>query len=326
MDLTNTIANTDFIPTDTNLVLIGIAIMIILSFVFYKLYDESRYDSQGKRLSVKNTMKNMCGLYPLLRNTISSSTTVIQGKSKQLSDAVAHKSDEIIKKLTLRRKEVFNIDNNAFTYNQAKKVCKAYGAKLATYGQVAVAQKNGANWCNYGWSANKMALYPIQKKYHEKIESNPKTKGNCGKPGVNGGRFKKLNYKFGVNCYGYRPEGIDGQLVYTSDPIYKKLAKEQKKKKTDIHKYRKFIRENIVEVRPFNDQKWSRYSYKNSRYILSPKDPLNLIIEENLNDEAKDPRNVNLTQVKVDEGSPSAESTNDNSSKEKQCDNKPETS
>ena len=163
MDLTNTIANTDFIPTDTNLVLIGIAIMIILSFVFYKLYDESRYDSQGKRLSVKNTMKNMCGLYPLLRNTISSSTTVIQGKSKQLSDAVAHKSDEIIKKLTLRRKEVFNIDNNAFTYNQAKKVCKAYGAKLATYGQVAVAQKNGANWCNYGWSANKMALYPIQK-------------------------------------------------------------------------------------------------------------------------------------------------------------------
>ena len=299
MDLTNTIANTDFIPTDTNLVLIGIAIMIILSFVFYKLYDESRYDSQGNKLSVKNTMKNMCGLYPLLRNTISSSTTVIQGKSKQLSDAVAVKSDELIKKISLRRKEVFNIDNNAFTYNQAKKVCKAYGAKLATYGQVAVAQKHGANWCNYGWSANKMALYPIQKKYHEKIESNPKTKGNCGKPGINGGRFKKLNYRFGVNCYGYRPEGIDGQLVYTTDPIYKKLAKEQKKKKSDIHKYKKFIRENIVEVRPFNDQKWSRYSYKNSRYILSPKDPLNLIIEENLNDEEKDPRNVNLTQVEV---------------------------
>ena len=39
MDLTNTIADTDFIPTDTNLVIIGIAIMIILSFVFYKLYD-----------------------------------------------------------------------------------------------------------------------------------------------------------------------------------------------------------------------------------------------------------------------------------------------
>ena len=45
MDLTNTIADTGFIPTDTNLVIIGIAIMIILSFVFYKLYDESRYDS-----------------------------------------------------------------------------------------------------------------------------------------------------------------------------------------------------------------------------------------------------------------------------------------
>mgnify|MGYP004007203791 FL=1 len=99
MDLTNTIADTGFIPTDTNLVIIGIAIMIILSFVFYKLYDESRYDSDGKRLSVKNTMKNMCGLYPLLRKTISGSTSLIQGKSKQLSDAVAYKSDEIIKKL-----------------------------------------------------------------------------------------------------------------------------------------------------------------------------------------------------------------------------------
>lgn len=300
MDITNTISNPDFIPTDTNLVLIGIAIMIILSFVFYKLYDESRYDSNGNRLSVKNTMKNMCGLYPLLRNTISKSTVAIQGKSKQLSDAVGEKSDELIKKLSLRRKEVFNIDNNAFTYNQAKKVCKAYGAKLATYGQVAVAHKNGANWCNYGWSANKMALYPIQKKYHEKIESNPKTKGNCGKPGVNGGRFKKLNFKFGVNCYGYRPEGIDGQLIYTDDPIYKKVAKEQKKKKSDLHKYKKLVRENIVEIRPFNDQKWSRYSYKNSRYILSPKDPLNLIIEETLDDEDKDPRNVNLTPVKVE--------------------------
>ena len=155
-----------------------------------------------------------------------------------------------------------------------------------------------------------MALYPIQQKYHEKIESNPKTKGNCGKPGLNGGRFKNLNFKFGVNCYGYRPEGIDGQLVYVSDPIYKKLAKEQKKKQTDEHKYKKLIKDNIVEVRPFNDQKWSRYSYKNSRYILSPKDPLNLIIEENLDDEDKDPRNVNLAQVKDTDDSPSKESDN----------------
>ena len=75
MDIPNTISNTKkFIPTDTNLVLIGIAIMIILSFVFYNLYEESRYDSKGKKLSVKNTLKNMCGLYPLLRSTITQST------------------------------------------------------------------------------------------------------------------------------------------------------------------------------------------------------------------------------------------------------------
>ena len=302
MDIPNTISNTKkFIPTDTNLVLIGIAIMIILSFVFYNLYEESRYDSKGKKLSVKNTLKNMCGLYPLLSSTIKKSTDTIQGKTKQLTDAISDKSDKIMNQISLRRKEVFNIDNNAFNYSQAKKVCKAYGAKLATYGQVAAAQKNGANWCNYGWSANKMALYPIQEEYHKTIESNPKTKGNCGKPGVNGGRFKNLNFKLGVNCYGYRPEGIEGQLVYETDPIYKKIVKEQKKKKSDIHKYKKLIGQNVVEVRPFNDNKWSRYSFKNSRYILSPKDPLNIVIEETLGDDDKDPRNVNLGEIKKEE-------------------------
>ena len=90
----------------------------------------------------------MCGLYPLLRSTITKSTKTIQGKTKQLTDAISDKSDKIMNQMSLRRKEVFNIDNNAFNYSQAKKVCKAYGAKLATYGQVAAAQKNGAS-CNW---------------------------------------------------------------------------------------------------------------------------------------------------------------------------------
>ena len=67
-----------------------------------------------------------------------------------------------------RKKEVFNINENIFTYNQAKQVCKSYNSKLATYDQLIQAYKNGGNWCNYGWSDNQMALYPIQKAFYNK--------------------------------------------------------------------------------------------------------------------------------------------------------------
>ena len=43
------------------------------------------------------------------------------------NDYINHADDvNLVDKM---KKEVFNIDNNAFTYNQAKKVCKAYACK-----------------------------------------------------------------------------------------------------------------------------------------------------------------------------------------------------
>ena len=56
--------------------------------------------------------------------------------------------------------EVFNVSRNNYTYDEAKALCKAYGAKLATYNQIEDAYKSGAEWCNYGWSADQMAFYP----------------------------------------------------------------------------------------------------------------------------------------------------------------------
>ena len=52
---------------------------------------------------------------------------------------------------------------NDYSFEDAKSLCKAYGAELATYSQIEDAYKNGAEWCNYGWSANQMAFYPTQK-------------------------------------------------------------------------------------------------------------------------------------------------------------------
>jgi hypothetical protein len=40
--------------------------------------------------------------------------------------------------------EVFNIPGNEYTYEQGKALCKAYGAKLASYTQIEDAYKGGA--------------------------------------------------------------------------------------------------------------------------------------------------------------------------------------
>ena len=55
------------------------------------------------------------------------------------------------------KKQVFNIPGNYYDYENAKALCKAYGADLASYDQIEKAYNNGAEWCNYGWSANQQA-------------------------------------------------------------------------------------------------------------------------------------------------------------------------
>ena len=40
--------------------------------------------------------------------------------------------------------------DNYYDYENAKALCKAYGAELATYDQIEKAYNSGAEWCNYG--------------------------------------------------------------------------------------------------------------------------------------------------------------------------------
>jgi hypothetical protein len=104
--------------------------------------------------------------------------------------------------------EVFHISDNKFTYEDAPAVCAAYDAQLATLEQIIDAYNHGAEWCGYGWSAGGMALYPTQKgtwdALQQEVDSSKRTA--CGRPGVNGGYFDPSS-KFGVNCYGFKPQG-----------------------------------------------------------------------------------------------------------------------
>ena len=146
-------------------------------------------------------------------------------------------------------KQVFNISNNIFTYKQAQEVCKAYNGELATIEQVLDAYNHGASWCNYGWSKNQMALYPIQKGEWLKLQDDPIYKNSCGVPGVNGGYFADGELNFGINCYGIKPKQTPAEKV---KPDYKNILgnRELKKIKAEIGEF---------TILPFNHNEWSEY-------------------------------------------------------------------
>jgi len=82
------------------------------------------------------------------------------------------------------KKQVFNIPGNYYTYDNAKALCTAYGAELATYDQIEKAYNNGAEWCNYGWSANQLALFPTQKTTYDNLQTIPGHENDCGMEGI----------------------------------------------------------------------------------------------------------------------------------------------
>ena len=139
------------------------------------------------------------------------------------------------------------LSENIYTYHDARQACAAYGASLATLDQLKISHQHGSNWCNYGWSENQMALYPIQKSYWDLIQANPKTKGNCRNPGINGGYFPNGAMKFGVNCFGVKPEKSEE----ISNNKFKCPVQEQKKEEPK----NLFIGKDL-KMAPFNCSKW----------------------------------------------------------------------
>lgn len=152
--------------------------------------------------------------------------------------------------------EVYNISKNTFTYYDAEPLCKALGAELATYEQVKQAWERGADWCNYGWVKGQNAIYPTQNSTWEKLQSGPEEQRMaCGKPGLNGGFFDNPELRFGVNCYGAKPQQSkhDEAAVAkrTGVPLTPSGIEFDKK----VSKYRS--ESDSIGVLPFNEGKWS---------------------------------------------------------------------
>ena len=153
------------------------------------------------------------------------------------------------------KKQVFNIPGNYYNYNNAKALCQAYGAELATYDQIEHAYNKGAEWCNYGWSANQLALFPTQKQTYNILQQTPGHENDCGRAGINGGYIANPKVKFGVNCYGNKPKITEEeQEIMQTTPPYPQNAKDLAfQKRVDFWK----TKVDDILVSPFNNDIWS---------------------------------------------------------------------
>jgi hypothetical protein len=83
--------------------------------------------------------------------------------------------------------EVFNISNNLL-YDDAKSICSAYDASLATYDQIEKSYNGGGEWCSIGWSADQQALHNAEK--HLARTTKIKARARLRRAGVNGGIYQ----------------------------------------------------------------------------------------------------------------------------------------
>lgn len=159
----------------------------------------------------------------------------------------------VTKSMPIEKKEVFYVSGNDYTYEDAAAVCAAYESELATYDQITEAYNGGAEWCGYGWTQGGMALYPTQDSTWQalQMEASVGNKTACGRPGVNGGYFDP-NTKFGVNCYGVKPQNTTMKFPQpvpgTDSQNFQKL----------VDKFRSMLKR--MTVSPFNRDGWSEWA------------------------------------------------------------------
>ena len=154
------------------------------------------------------------------------------------------------------KEEVFHIPGNKYTYCDAKSVCKAFGARLASYNEIEEAYEKGAEWCSYGWSKDQLALFPTQKSTFNKLKNKKGHEHDCGRPGVNGGFIKNQNVRFGANCYGHKPEITPQERKAMANVNVVPVTKEQKQLDEKVKYYKSKL--SSILISPFNKNQWRK--------------------------------------------------------------------
>lgn len=156
----------------------------------------------------------------------------------------------------LNQKQVFNVSKNVYTFDDAAPLCRALGAELATYNQVKEAWKQGADWCNYGWVEGQAAVYPTQQQTYNKLQQGPEEQRNaCGRVGVNGGYFDNPGLRFGVNCYGIKPDEKNRDKEIIAQGINLPQTPEALIFDKKMKKYQ--AQADTIGILPFKEGTWS---------------------------------------------------------------------
>lgn len=241
-------------------------ISIIVLFVFLSIFNTSMHssssDNEGNPLyklieiiliAFALVVMTMVIINYMLGINVSAKLTGIENADPEIDIIIENEkktSPNIIKK-----KEVFHLPDNIYTYEDAKSVCKAYDADLATIKNIDDAYKSGAEWCSYGWSEKQMALFPTQYSTWNKLQKTGKHKNSCGRPGINGGFVANQGNKYGANCYGYKPT-INGLNVdYMNNLTLHPENAEDKLTNKKIQYYKNNI--NNITISPFNSSSWN---------------------------------------------------------------------
>jgi hypothetical protein len=104
-----------------------------------------------------------------------------------------------------------------------------------------------------------MALFPTQKVTWDKLQKTGKCGPNahnndCGRPGINGGFIDNPMVRFGVNCYGIKPEESEEDKKRNEDMQPYPKTKEEIELDKLAAKYKKKIKD--MDLRPFNKLQW----------------------------------------------------------------------
>lgn len=155
------------------------------------------------------------------------------------------------------KEQVFHLPENKYNYDDAKAICKAYGARMATYDEMSKAYAKGADWCTYGWSDDQMALFPTQEEKWERLQKMKGHEQDCGRPGINGGYIYDAKMKYGVNCYGAKKPITDREVRrMRGKPEFTKTKKE-----VDFDNRVNFWKGKTKDITmsPFNHNNWSMF-------------------------------------------------------------------
>jgi hypothetical protein len=101
-----------------------------------------------------------------------------------------------------------------------------------------------------------MALFPTQAETYKNLQKIPGHEHDCGRPGVNGGYIANPNVRFGVNCFGYKPEmtAVEEELMENTTPY--PLTEKDIMMEKKVEYWKKKLPDILVS--PFNYNNWTK--------------------------------------------------------------------